>query len=81
MQRNSVLLPNQLRGRLAEVGITQQDLADSLGINTTLLNHILKGRRKPPVDFAQRVKAALDKLEKAEKAAQEARERVLAEGA
>ncbi len=68
----------KLRGRLAELGITQQDLADALGINATLLNHILKRRRKPPEGFEACVNATLDRLEAAEKAAEEARERVLA---
>ena len=68
----------KLRGRMAESGITQQDLADALGINATLLNHILKGRRQPPSDFEARVNATLDRLEAAERAATEARERVLA---
>ena len=67
----------KLRGRLAELGLTQQDLADALGINPTLLNHILKGRRTPPADFARRVTAALDTLEQAEQAADTARQKVL----
>ena len=71
----------KFRGRMAELGITQQDLADTLGINATLLNHILKGRRQPPPDFKDRAAVALNKLEAAEKAANEARERVLAGGA
>ena len=71
---------NRLRGRLAELGVTQQDLADLLGINPTLLNHILKGRRPPPPDFFEKVNAALDRLERAEKAGQEAKEKVLNEG-
>ena len=72
---------NRLRGRLAELGVTQQDLADLLGINPTLLNHILKGRRPPPPDFIERANAALDLLEAAKKAGSEAWERVLAGGA
>ena len=63
---------------MAELGVTQQDLADLLGINPTLLNHILKGRRSPPPGFYEKVNAALDLLEKAKKAADEAREKVLA---
>ena len=41
----------KLRGRMAELGVTQQDLADALGINATQLNHILKGRRPPYEGF------------------------------
>ena len=66
-----------IRGRMAELGVTQQDLADALGFNPTLLNHILKGRRTPPADFERRVTAALDRLEQAEQAADKARQKVL----
>ena len=72
----------RIRGRLAELGLTQQELAKALGINPTAINHILNGRREPPPDFEQRVTVALDRLEQAERAAAEARARVLAgEGA
>ena len=70
----------RLRVRLFELGVTQQDLADLLGINPTLLNHILKGRRPPPPGFFEKANAALDRLERAEKAGQEAKEKVLNEG-
>ena len=62
---------------MAEVGVTQQDVADALGLNATQLNHILKGRRTPPADFTRRVTAALDRLEQAEQAAERARQKVL----
>ena len=68
---------NHIRGRMAELSVTQQDLAEALGLNATLLNHILKGRRTPPADFARRVTAALDRLERAEQAADKARQEVL----
>ncbi len=68
----------RIQGRIAELGVTQQDLANALGMHATLLNHILKGRRTPPADFYERVTAALDRLEAAERAADEARQRVLA---
>ena len=63
---------------MAELGVTQQDLADALGINATLLNHILKGRRQPYPGFHEEADVALNKLRAAEEAAHEARERVLA---
>ena len=69
-----------LRGRLAQIGVTQHDLADRLGINSTLLNHILKGRRDAPPDFEKRVNEVLAKMEAAEKAANKAREKVLSGG-
>ena len=68
---------NHLRGRMAELGVTQQDVADALGLNVTQLNHILKGRRTPPADFKRRVTAALNRLERAEQAADRARQKVL----
>ncbi len=68
----------QIKGRIAELGVTQHDLANALRMHATLLNHILKGRRTPPADFYERVTAALDRLEAAERAADEARQRVLA---
>ena len=72
---NSVL--QRIRGRMAEVGVTQQDLSKALGVNSTTLNLYINGRREPPPDFEARATAALDRLERAEKAAQEARQRVL----
>ena len=68
----------RIRGRMAEIGVTQQDLADHLGINPTLMNHILNGRRPAPPDFEANATAALDLLEAAEEAAQKERARVLA---
>ncbi len=50
-----------------------------MGIDRSLFSRYLRGLRKPPEDFEARLNATLDKLEAAEKAADEARERVLAE--
>ena len=66
---------------MAEIGVAQQDVAQQLGISVTSLNLYLNGRRRPPVDFEPRVLAALDLLERAERAADEARRRVLEGGA
>ena len=68
----------KILGRMAEIGVLQADLAVLLGMHPTLLNAILRGRRPAPPDFEARLNATLDRLEAAEKAAQEARERVLA---
>ena len=70
----------KLLGRMAEIGVLQVDLAMHLDMHPTLLNAILRGRRSAPSGFEARAHAALDLLERAEQAAQEARERVLAEG-
>ena len=68
----------KLIGRIVELGLRQADLAMRLGIHPTLFNAILRGRREAPKGFGERVVAELDLQEAAEKAAQEARERVLA---
>ena len=70
---------NRIHGRIAEIGLRQADLAAHMGIHETLLNAILRGRRPMPAGMEERIHAALDLLERAERAAQEARERVLAE--
>ena len=83
----------KLIGRIAEIGVVQADVAVYLGIHPTLLNAMLRGRRSMPEGFEERVHTALDRIEeeqrvareavqklRAEKAAAEARERVLAEG-
>ena len=71
----------RIRGRMAEVGVSQMKLAVELGISVASLNLYLNGNRTPPADFARRVTAALDRLEKAERAADRARQKVLKEGA
>ena len=70
----------KLIGRIAEIGVVQADVAVHLGIHPTLLNAMLRGRRPMPEGFEARIHATLDRLEAAEKAGTEARERVLAEG-
>ena len=69
----------KLRGHIAEAGLKRQDLAALLGFSETMFSLYLNGRRPAPPDFEANVYAAIDRLETAEKAAQEARERVLAE--
>ena len=72
---------SRLRGRIAEAGLKRQDLAALLGYSETMFSLYLNGRRPAPPDFDAQVYAAIDRLERAEKAGQEARDRVLAEGA
>ena len=71
----------RIRGRMAEVGVSQMKLAVELGISVASLNLYLNGNRTPPADFERRVAAALDRLEQAEHAADKARQRVLGKGA
>ena len=65
--------------QLAALGIPQERIALELGIDRSLLSRYLRGLRKPPEGFMERLEATLDRLEAAERAADEARARVLAE--
>ena len=62
-----------IRGRIAELGVRHADVARELGIDASAFSAVLNGRRTPPADFARRVTAALDRLERAEQAADKAR--------
>ncbi len=69
----------EIRGRIAGIGLRHADVAKQMGMHESLLSAILRGRRSMPDGFKERIQAALDRLEQAEQAAREARERVLAE--
>ena len=69
-----------LRGRIAEAGLKRQDLAALLGYSETMFSLYLNGRRTAPPDFEARVYGAIERLERANKAAEAERDRVLAEG-
>ena len=66
---------------MARIGISQERVALEIGVDPTLFSRILRGLRPMPEDFEEQVMEALDLLERAEKAGQRARERVLREGA
>ncbi|MCY3895659.1 MAG: helix-turn-helix transcriptional regulator [Chloroflexi bacterium] len=68
----------KLRGRIAESGIRQQALASAMGMDPSALSAVLNERRRTPDGFVERTHAALERLEEAEAAADEARQRVLA---
>ena len=71
-----------VRTRIALNGVSQEGVAREAGYEPSLFSRILRGLRPEPDDFEARVTAALDRLEAAERAADEARRRVLAgEGA
>ena len=70
----------QLRDRISRSGQSQERLALEIGMNPTLFSRILRGLRREPADFKRRVTAALDRREKAEQAADKARQKVLKEG-
>ena len=64
-----------IRGRLAALRLSQHDLAAALGIAQSTLNGMLNGRRPAPAGFEEQATEALDRLERAEQAAAEARAR------
>ena len=70
----------RIKGRIAEAGIRRRDVARAIGYSESMFSLILQGDRTMPSDFESRVYAALDLLEAAEKAGQEARQRVLSAG-
>ena len=70
-------MTRQIRSRLAGLKLSQHTLAAMLGVSQTKLNLILNGHRLPPTGFEAQAKMALDRLERAELAAAEARARVL----
>ena len=69
----------KIKGRIAEAGIRRRDVAHAVGYSESMFSLILQGDRTMPPDFESRVRVAVDRLEAAAEAAQEARERVLAE--
>ncbi len=71
---------NEIKARMASLGLSQERFARILGIHPSLLTRYFRGDRPPPPGFFEKVNAVLDRLERAEKAAQEAKERVLNEG-
>ena len=66
-----------VRQRIAVNRLSQEGVARAAGYEPSAFSRILRGLRPEPPDFEARVTAALERLERAEKAAQEARQRVL----
>ena len=69
----------KLLGRISELGLRQADLAAYLEMNSTTLNGILNGRRPTPENFVSHISKTLDRFERAEHAAEQAREKVMQE--
>ena len=65
---------------MTELGFTQERVARAMGIHEATLSRYLRGLRRVPKGFEERVNATLELMERAEQAADEARARVLAEG-
>ena len=70
----------EMKTRWVRLGISQEQVAQAAGYDPTLFSRYLRGLRKPPSDFDQKVNEALDRMEAAENAAAEARARVMAQG-
>ncbi len=68
---------DELKTRIASFPLSQEQIALKAGYEPSLFSRILRGLRPEPADFAQRVTAALDRLEEAERAADTARQKVL----
>ena len=68
-----------IKARLAYLGITQERLALVMGLERSALTRYLREVRPMPQGMEARIHAALDRLEAAERAADAARQRVLAE--
>ena len=66
-----------LRTRIRQSPFSQERVAITAGYDPALFSRYLRGLRKPPDDFEERVATALGRMETAEKAANEARARVL----
>lgn len=69
-----------IRTQIALAGLTRDAVAREAGVHPSVLSRVLRGHRPPPPDFEQRVLSAVELLGRAEAAAREARDRVLAEG-
>ena len=71
----------RIKSKIFKAGATQAQVAHVLGVDPSLFSRIVKGFRPMPADFEKCVDAALDRLERAEKAGRKAYEKALAEGA
>ena len=62
-----MIAPNiqHIRGRIAQIGILQADLAAHLRIHETLLNAYLRGRRSMPEGLEEEINSTLDLIERA----------------
>ena len=70
----------RVKTKLITAGLTQEQVADVMGIESSRFSRILRGTRPMPEAFEKRVDAAIELVIRAEQAAIEARLRVL-EGA
>ena len=69
----------KLLERISALGLRQADLAAYIEMNPTVLNGILHGRRPTPENFESHISKTLDRFERAEHAAEKARDKVMQE--
>ncbi len=70
-----------IRAELARSGVTQARLARLAGCHPSHLNRVLRGHCPPSAGFLDSLRRTIDLCARAEEAAEEARERVLAAAA
>lgn len=58
---DNTLLGNKIKKAMKEAGLTQQKLADKLGITNPVINAWIKGKRNPTVHSIKRIASATDK--------------------
>ena len=66
-----------IRARMVRLGLSERKFAKMLGISQPTFNARLNGYRRAPASFEEHCVEALDRWEEAERAAAEARARVL----
>ena len=71
---------NSLKVELARRGLTQASVAEALGVSPTTFRSYIQGHRPLPSGFSERFRAAMDLVERADAAAEQARRNVLAGG-
>ena len=70
-----------IRGRMAAIGVTQQQVAIAMGLERSAITRYLTGVRPMPEGMEPRIHAALDALEEEQRVAAEAVEKLRAERA
>ena len=72
---------SEIRGRMAQIGVTQQEVAITMGLERSAITRYLTGVRPMPEGMEARIHAALDALEEEKRVAAEAVEKLRAERA
>ena len=67
-----------IRRHMAQIGVTQEQIAQAMGIEPTLFSRILRDRRLMPEGMEARIHAVLDQLKEEKRVAVEAVEKQVA---